>query len=76
MQDGIDRIKFDLPFEYTRAIRSRAGITGVYPRDVVMAALDAYLVKEIAEAKEWLSRQGPGSGEAPSKPKKKDRPSA
>lgn len=77
MQEGIERIKFDLPFAYTRAIRARAGIEGTYARDVVMAALDLYLAKELAEAKERLSQAGTGLGAASAKPtKKKDRPAS
>ncbi len=72
MLEGIERIKFDLPLAYTRAIRARAGIEGVFPRDVVMAALDAYLPKEIAEAKERMAQAGPGPAKSTPRGKKTD----
>ncbi len=45
-------IKFDLPEEYIRAVRARAGIDNVNPRDVVVLALDQFLAKEVAEARQ------------------------
>src|SRR5689334_16168376 len=45
-KEPTQRIKFDLPESYARAIRARAAYDGVYPRDVIVAALDAYLVSE------------------------------
>jgi hypothetical protein len=53
------RMKLDLPEVYTRAIRVRAGLDGVNPRDVVTAALDEYLAGEIALVKKRLGNEGP-----------------
>ena len=71
MLEGVERIKFDLPVAYVRAIRSRAGLDGSYPRDVVLAALDSHLAKEIAEAKERLARPESGPIKRTGKSKKK-----
>ena len=49
------RMRFDLPEVYTRAIRVRAGLDGVNPRDVVTAALDVYLADELALVKKRLA---------------------
>lgn len=48
-------IKFDLPEEYVRAVRARAGIDNVNPRDVVVLALDQFLAKEVAEARQRMA---------------------
>jgi hypothetical protein len=61
----VQRIKFDLPENYVRAIRARAAYDGVYPRDVVMAALEVHLAKELAEVQVRMKQAGPpaaGSG--------------
>lgn len=48
-------IKFDLPEEHVRAVRARAGIDNVNPRDIVVLALNSFLSKEIAEARQRMS---------------------
>lgn len=36
-------MRFDLPEAYIRAVRMRAAEDGIYPRDVLIAALDRHL---------------------------------
>ncbi len=69
-ESSTQRIKFDLPEAYARAVRARAAYDGVYPRDVVIAALDAYLGEEIALAKRRLA-QAESSTSEPTKGRKK-----
>ena len=47
-------IKFDLPEEYVRAVRARAGFENVNPRDIVMLALNGILGKELAEVRQRM----------------------
>lgn len=54
-QGDRQRIKFDFPEVYVRAIRVRAGFDGVHQRDVVLAALDQYLAKELEETRARLA---------------------
>jgi hypothetical protein len=65
------RMKLDLPEVYTRAIRVRAGLDGVNPRDVVTAALDEYLADEIAQVKKWIGNEGPEPGGPAASPKRR-----
>lgn len=53
----VTRIKFDLPNAYIRAINVRAAYYDLYPRDIVMEALDAYLPTELAEVRERIGIQ-------------------
>lgn len=69
------RMKLDLPEAYTRAIRVRAGLDGVNPRDVVMAALDVHLADELAQVKKRLGDDGPGPA-PPTRPRGRSRKSA
>lgn len=55
--DDNQRIKFDLPPDYIRAIHVRAAYDGVYPRDLIMQSLDAFLSKELAEVRERMGIQ-------------------
>ncbi len=48
----LQRIKFDLPEVFARAIRSRAAVDGCNPRDVLAAAIESYLPKEIDECRQ------------------------
>jgi hypothetical protein len=59
---------FECPEEVKRAIRARAGIDGVSPADVVVAALRAYLGEEIEKAVRRMQEEGETS-----KPPKKRR---
>ena len=62
-------IKFDLPEEYVRAVRVRAGFDNVNPRDIVMLALDKFLAKELGEVRQHLNATEKQSGDG-----KKGRP--
>lgn len=53
------RMAFDLPEQYMRAIRARAGFDGVNPSEVVMAAIDRYLPEELAAAAARMAQSGP-----------------
>lgn len=48
------RIKFDLPPDYIRAIHVRAAYDGIYPREVIVQSLDKFLSKELAEVRERM----------------------
>jgi hypothetical protein len=74
MKEGVERIKFDLPFAYTRALRMRAALDGNYPRDVLMKALDMYLEKELAEARKRIAEEPKTATEAVPGQKKRGRP--
>lgn len=52
--DGTQRIKFDLPPDYIRAIHVKAALEGVYPRDLIMRMLENFLTKELAEVRELM----------------------
>lgn len=64
-------IKFDLPEEYVRAVRVRAGFDNVNPRDIVMLALDKLLAKELAEVRQHIgaTEKQAGDGGKKARPK-------
>lgn len=62
-----NRLIFDCPEEIKRAIRSRAGIDGVSPADVIIAASQVYLSEEIEMARKRIQE----NGEGPKKTRKK-----
>ncbi|MGE3407586.1 MAG: hypothetical protein AB7I37_12275 [Pirellulales bacterium] len=64
-------IKFDLPDAYARALRARAAYEGIYPRDVIIAALDVHLARELKEARGHLEAIEPQT--AAEQPQKKRR---
>lgn len=69
-EDGkIQRIRFDLPEYIVRAIKARAALDGADPRDVVMRALDGYLQRELAMARQSLAN--PDQKSAPAEPRRK-----
>ena len=57
-----DRMTFETTEVTKRAIRLRAAVEGVKPADVVNAALEAHLGREIALARDRLAE---GNGEGP-----------
>jgi hypothetical protein len=69
------RIKLDLGEAYTRALRMRAGLDGVDPRDVVIAALDAYMPDEIKQTRARLAETSTvKTTSSPSRPARKRSP--
>jgi hypothetical protein len=52
-----ERQVFECPVVIKRAIRARAGIEGVKPADVIVAALRAYLKDEIEQATRRMAEE-------------------
>lgn len=50
------RMRFETEEAIIRAVRARAGMEGVDTNDVINQALEAYLPKEIAEARERVAK--------------------
>lgn len=59
-QQSQGQIKLDLGEAHVRALRMRAGLDGVDPRDVVIAALNAYMPREIEQARAKLAETSTG----------------
>ena len=60
------KMRLDLPETYVRAIRVRAGLDGVDPRDVVTAALDGYLAADLELVRRRLAE---ADGSTPASPR-------
>lgn len=56
MEEKRHRLRFETSEAIMRAVRARAGMDGIEPNDVINAALEAYLGKEIREAEERIAK--------------------
>ena len=63
------KMRLDLPGAYVRAIRVRAGLDDVDPRDVVTAALDGYLAAELELVRRRRAETDVPGGSPPASPR-------
>ena len=70
------KMKLDLGEAQIRAVRMRAGLDGVDPRDVVIAALELYMPDEITAARAKLTKAGPAAEPAAKKRRRSGQSSA